>query len=69
MSRANQRAFPVPHGSENKGLTIREHLAAVAMQGLLVNYGPALHTPAHIAQWSLEYADALLAELSKGSAT
>lgn len=70
MSRANLPAAP-SHGSMGEvvqtGLTIREHFAALAMQGYLAS--PALcdqSTPwTAVAKWSVEMADCLIAELAK----
>lgn len=49
------------------GVTKREYFAVLAMQGFLSSYSGALSDPKaeHIAKKSLEYADALLLELSK----
>lgn len=61
-------AFPVI-GEDVRywGLTKREYLAGLAMQGLLAN--PSVHnsnlTPEGTAIESLQYTDALLAELAK----
>lgn len=70
MSRANEPLFPslgTPNGEFSTavgGLTIREHFAAMAMQGLLAaNYQ---YTPAQLAEDAVMHADALLAELAKG---
>jgi hypothetical protein len=60
-------------GPEAIGLTKREHFAGLAMQGLLSNpvmADSAMHPTAEewrddIAEASLEFADALLAELDK----
>ena len=46
------------------GLTKREYFAAMAMQGLLANSSNSIY-PTEVAQDSLIYADALLAELEK----
>jgi hypothetical protein len=46
------------------GLTKREYFAALAMQGLLANSSNSIY-PTEVAQDSLIYADALLAELEK----
>ena len=84
MSRANQAAFPIAgHMGPNDnyqwgeyGLTVREHFAAMAMQGLCA--GPAakgsfssyveLGMPsadALLAKMSVDIADALISELGK----
>lgn len=71
MSRANEPAYPIPasdlSGSYEAapGLTIREHFAGLAMQGLLASPsydGQQFTTIAHDA---VEAADALIAELAK----
>ena len=93
MKRANEPASPVEvcfSGGELRGkqtdqftafatgLTIREHFAGLAMQGLLANPGefrgddgePAQTIPesaAFCARLSVIYADALLAELAKAA--
>lgn len=54
------------------GLTKREHFAGLAMQGILANQtvreilsgNNGMQVPDLIAEYSLEYADALLAKLS-----
>ena len=71
---ANWPAYPVTEDSyhePSRGLTKRELFAAMAMQGLSSN--PAMCTmsdgPASaIAQWAVQHADALLAELAKDGA-
>jgi hypothetical protein len=83
VSRANEPAYPSLDIRDNQplstafnhGLTIREHFAAMAMQGQLATNGPTSRddgTDADpdecrvlIAQFAVEYADALLAELAK----
>ncbi len=59
------------------GLTKREHFAAMAMQGILSNAGGVIQgnnlsgtgwcnsSAKGLAEWSIECADALLAELEK----
>lgn len=75
---ANEPAYPDtitmgPHGEvcrpEFSGLTKRELIAAMAMQGLLANSGYAdayndKHAPA-LTKLAATYADALILELSK----
>jgi hypothetical protein len=72
MRPGNNPAFPIVtpdmpvEGSP--GLTKRELLAAMAMQGYLAMYaGPDIAAPTAnaVAQASVDYADALLAELAK----
>lgn len=79
MSRANDAAYPVNTTNESNpgafephfGLTLREHFAGLAMQGILANEASANFAPrvhgAHvdIAGAAVKMADALLAELSK----
>lgn len=60
----NDAAFPIPHGFERGGLTKREYLAGLAMQGLLCP-GGAIASPERAAELARIYADALLAELDK----
>ena len=81
MSRANEPAYPEhntytdPRENEVRtdvrgGMTIREHLAAMAMQGLCANAPATKAGSANgLAKTAIEIADALLSELSKGSAT
>lgn len=47
------------------GMTIREHFAAMAMQGLCANTAYGDTQAGFLAKWSVEQADALLAELAK----
>jgi hypothetical protein len=49
------------------GLTLREHFAGLAMQGMLVNFDSITeqHYQKKVAELSVQVADALLAELSK----
>jgi hypothetical protein len=70
MSLPNNAAFPfvfvdpkanVQH--VHTGLTVREHFAAMAMQGLSSSWNQG--DGQHVAKMAVEYADALLAELSK----
>lgn len=58
--RGNDKVFPSEHQS---GLTIREHFAAMALQGLLAQ-GPLDYEGG--TQAALHYADALLAQLHPG---
>lgn len=71
MSRANELTYPCEGPNATAyGLTIREHLAAMAMQGLCAN-APATNAGSAngLAKTAIEIADALISELSKGSAT
>jgi hypothetical protein len=64
-------AFPQPSNSENQfachfgygGMTIREHFASLAMQGILSNSDISM-TPEDCADASLMYADALINKLN-----
>lgn len=57
----NEPAFPGPDSSGYSGMTMREHLAALAMQGLLA--APERFGPSECAELAVGYADALLARL------
>lgn len=53
-----------------QGLTKREYFAGLVMQGMVsdikeVKPSTALDVPANIVQWSVSFADALIAELNK----
>ena len=62
-------AFPIPGLQDDpdfNGLTKREYFAAMAMQGQVANSKyPDSCTAKAYATWSVELADALLAELAK----
>ena len=62
--RTNEPAYPAS-GMVGRGLTIREHFAGLAMQGLLAagRMGGSV-----VAQEALIYADALIAALNQGEA-
>ena len=68
MSRANEPAYPA-HGSMGEvvahGLTIREHAAIAALQGLCADPGTAEMQKTAIAEHAVGLADALIAELEK----
>ena len=80
MKNANMPAMPLPNGADDRpymfghnepirdghavGLTKREQLAAMAMQGLCAHSGD-YHTEQDLAHDAVMYADALLAELEK----
>jgi hypothetical protein len=49
------------------GLTKREYFAAMAMQGYLASFGDAIPNSKHIAEKSVEYADAVLKQLEETS--
>jgi hypothetical protein len=61
----NDPAYPM-HGF-NKGLTKRELIAAMAMQGLLATPGEYEHAKT-IAQWAVDQADALIERLNANPA-
>lgn len=67
MNRANECAFPSVVG--DPGLTVREHLAALAMQGLMANRSFIdnidRESASYAASKACMVADALLAELAK----
>jgi hypothetical protein len=83
MNRANEPAMPVPevigpgdrYQHATNGLTIREHFAGLAMQGILANPGRCVPGAADsmsaetfaglMAAVALEFADALIAALAK----
>ena len=55
-------------GAEYSGLTKREYIASLAMQGLLASNHPCTYghfLPEDVASHSVKFADALLAELEK----
>ena len=78
MSRGNEAAYPrveALYGASH-GLTIREHFAAMAMQGLLANPDEVTDsngflpetfegTTRELARRSVAFADALIAELER----
>ena len=74
-TRANEPAFPDLTRIESDGndftalcrggLTIREHFAGLAMQGLLACMNTDTAPSTTIATWAVDHADALLAELAK----
>lgn len=67
----NEPAYPCQsdlHGKMNNGLTIRQHFAAVAMQGILYSMKPLSinkHSAKAIVTESLLVADYLITELNK----
>jgi hypothetical protein len=63
--RADEPAFPTQDDdASRKGLTVREHLAAMAMQGLLAC--PEVHGTEHVlAKDAVIFADALIAALAR----
>ena len=68
MSLADKPAYPVPNdanANQPMGMTYREWLAGRAMQGLLANhkFADIPDIPKSVARWSVNHADALIAEL------
>ena len=61
---SDNAAFPQPGGGE-KGLTIREYFAARALQGVLTTSNLLQADPDHLAKKAVDYADALLRELTR----
>lgn len=58
--------FPIPGmNMQDLGLSKREFFAAVAMQGLCATDNVCDASPATIAEWSVCYADALIAALEQ----
>lgn len=76
MSRSNEAAFPFPsfQGPNavewgSPGLSVREHFAGLAMQGLAAIYPQGGEFfDQHIATGAVRIADALIAELAKPAA-
>jgi hypothetical protein len=64
MSRAND---PVHPNMMEAGLTIREHFAAMAMQGLLADSTTVRLGSDVIPKTAVAYADLLISELAKGA--
>lgn len=65
---ANDSAFPYDHRTRSDdnnrecGLTKREHIAALMMQAMALEF---LSAPTIAATWAVRATDALIAELSK----
>lgn len=75
MTNGENNAFPVvlQHGLTHDchveiGLTKREYFAAMAMQGLMMGSGFS-YKPSDTANYAVDYADAILAELEKTKTT
>lgn len=69
MSRGSEQAYPVPSGDPDylcpEGMTLREHYAGLAMQGLLA-CGVDGHNWVHdTAKHAVDVADALIARLAE----
>lgn len=62
---ANQPAFPCAIGDQPRGVTKREWLAGLAMQGLVSNAAFSNNTAHFIAERALDYADVLLRKLEE----
>ena len=73
MLNPNACAYPAtrPDGDLESGLTIREHFAAMAMQGMLANehfFGPLFQQkPEAAAEFATACADELISALNKES--
>jgi hypothetical protein len=65
MTQPEESDFPTPPFNR-EGLTIRDYLAARAMQGLLANPTTGDSRPDWIARIAVVNADTLIAELNKG---
>jgi hypothetical protein len=73
MTNANDPAFPQTTNGSNltdalipAGLSKREWFAGLAMQGFVTSLGSSLTTTHEmIAEWSVDVADKLIAELAK----
>jgi hypothetical protein len=70
VSRGDVAAFVADTGEHfavtgTRGLTIREHFAAMAMQGLLAAGEDSGYPTERNVRKAIEYADALIAELAK----
>ena len=63
----NKPTYPIVHPDEDViiGLTIREHFAAMAMQGLASNSGLDIMTARQYANDGVMFADALIEALNK----
>jgi hypothetical protein len=72
MTNKNDAARPVPSAHHARGLTKREHFAAMAMQGMLANSDGAMnennmrvYSPDSISKLATLHADALIEALNK----
>jgi hypothetical protein len=71
--KAHDHAFPVGWGNDDKrfGLSARDFLAALAMQGILAHEGrdsEGRHSVGNVAKAAYAFADALMAESEQESA-
>jgi hypothetical protein len=57
-------AFPTGHDGD-PGMTVRDHLASMAMQGILADSEVSADKPS-MAKWCYDMADAMIAESQKG---
>lgn len=57
----NDSAFPAT-GNHSPGITIRAHLAGLAMQGL---FSDGMREPERVAELAVEYTDALIEKLNE----
>jgi hypothetical protein len=72
MSNGNEQAFASATSNgvdtwHDAGLTKRECFAAMAMQGYISSDSEKSDSPFMVAEWAVQNADALLAELEKTS--
>ena len=64
MNLADEPAFPVPGRADRQGMTLREHYAGLAMQGMLADQSID-ESAEECAAVAVLFADALIAELEK----
>lgn len=67
MSRGDQVAFPADSREARTfaGLSVREHFAAMAMQGLIAGHSCMRDDQQLAAHWAVVHADALLAAFQR----
>jgi hypothetical protein len=65
MSRGDEPAYPAPMTNLHQGMTLREHYAGLAMQGIWAANRNRYMSEELIADLAWRQADALLAELEK----
>ena len=73
MITGNETAYPVVEieegvgvaASDERGLTIRQHFAAMAMQAIISKHGIIANNQRTVAISAVVYADALINELNK----
>jgi len=62
-NKSDSPASPVTH---SPGMSLRDYLAAGAMQSLIIQiYNPEYNSVEDIAKWSYEFADAMIKESQK----